>query len=88
MPVSTPSFFLATCIALASTATVADDRSLEDLLTLSLEELMNLDVQVGARTGDKRLHNHKLPVDIITADALRRSGYGELPKVLNHLVPR
>ncbi len=42
MPVSTPSFFLATCIALASTATVADDRSLEDLLTLSLEELMNL----------------------------------------------
>jgi iron complex outermembrane receptor protein len=86
MPVSTPSFFLATCIALASTATVADDRSLEDLLTLSLEELMNLDVQVGARTGDKRLHNHKLPVDIVTADDLRRSGYGELPKVLNHLV--
>ncbi len=43
-------------------------------------------MQVGARTGDKRLHNHKLPVDIVTADALRRSGYGELPKVLNHLV--
>lgn len=86
MPFTKPPLLLATCIALASTATHADNRTLEDLLTLSLEELMNLDVQVGARTGDKRLRNHKLPVDIVTADDLRRTGYGELPKVLNHLV--
>lgn len=81
-----PHHLLAACIAMASQAVIADDRTLEQLLTLSLEELMNLDVQVGARTGDKRLRNNKLPVDIVTAEDLRRSGYGELPKVLNHLV--
>jgi iron complex outermembrane recepter protein len=63
----------------------ADDQSL-DYLSLSLEELVNIQVQVGSRTGDKRLGNHKVPVDIVTADELRRSGYTELPKVLNHLV--
>lgn len=81
-----PHHFLAACIVMASQAVTADDRSIEQLLTLSLEELMNIDVQVGARTGDKRLRNHKLPVDIVTAENLRRSGYSELPKVLNHLV--
>lgn len=86
MLLNKPPLLLAVSIALASTATLADSRTLEDLLTLSLEDLMNLDVQVGARTGDKRLRNHKLPVDIVTADDLRRTGYGELPKVLNHLV--
>lgn len=81
-----PHHFLAACIAMAGPAAGADDRSMAQLLDLSLEELMNLDVQVGARTGDKRLRNHKLPVDIVTADDLRRTGYGELPKALNHLV--
>ena len=86
MPLTKPHFLLAACIAVASPVAYADERSMEHLFDLSLEELMNVDVQVGARTGDKRLRNHKLPVDIITADDLRRTGYGELPKALNHLV--
>lgn len=89
-----PHYVLAACIAMASPVVNADDSSIgssidgsmDRLLNLSLEELMNLDVQVGTRTGDKRLRNHKLPVDIVTADDLRRTGYGELPKALNHLV--
>lgn len=81
-----PHYVLAACIAMTASQVNADAPSVEHLLGLSLEELLNVNVQVGSRTGDKRLRNHKLPVDIVTADDLRRSGYSELPKVLNHLV--
>lgn len=70
---------------LASTAVMASEQSFDDLLSLPLEQLMNVKVQVGTR-GDNRVGDHKIPVDIVSADELRRSGYGDLPKVLNHLV--
>ncbi|CBL47201.1 tonB-dependent receptor [gamma proteobacterium HdN1] len=72
-------------VALSSRAALAEE-SVEQLLSLSLYDLLRVEVQVGARTGDKRLLNHRLPVDIVTADDLRRTGYGDLPKALNHLV--
>lgn len=57
------------------------------LFDLSLEELLALEIQVGSRTGDKRVGSFSLPVDLITADQLRATGYGELPKALNQLLP-
>lgn len=58
-----------------------------DLLDLSLEELLQVKLQVGSRTVDNRLGRATVPVDIISGSQLRRSGYTELPKALNHLVP-
>ena len=79
-------YVLAACIALATSQANADVPSVEHLLDMPLEDLLNVNLQVGSRTGDKHLNAHKLPVDVVTADDLRRSGYSELPKVLNHLV--
>ncbi len=70
----------------ASLLVHAEDASFEQLLSMPLEDLMNIQLQVGARTGDNRLGSHRVPVDVITADELRRSGYGDLPKALNHLI--
>jgi len=80
------SSYLAFCCIALSLSASAEIEGVDPLLSMSLEELMNVQIQVGTRTGDNRLGRHKVPVDVITADELRRSGYGELPKALNHLV--
>lgn len=85
----TPAFsraYLAVYLAATSLVASADTATVDQLLSMSLEDLINVRLQVGARTGDNRLGNHKVPIDVITADELRRSGYGDLPKALNHLV--
>jgi len=87
MPIpSIPRAFLAGYVAAICMAANADTANVDQLLSMSLEDLMNIQLQVGTRTGDNRLGSHKVPVDVITADELRRSGYGELPKALNNLV--
>ena len=71
--------------ATLANAVVVDD--LETLMKMTFEELLEVELQIGSRTGDKTLGQSHLPIDIITADQLRRTGYGELPKALNQLLP-
>jgi len=76
------------CMAFLFTtfSSVQAETSTEDLFDISLEELMNTRIYVGSRTGNNKLGSAKVPVEVVTADELRRSGYSELPKALNHLL--
>ena len=79
-------FFLLNALILPLNAVeVVSD--LETMMSMSFEELLNVELQIGGRTGHKTVGTSNLPIDVITAEQLRRTGYGELPKALNHLLP-
>jgi iron complex outermembrane receptor protein len=67
-------------------ALAEDITDVQSLLNMSLEELLKVEVQVGPRTSSKTYSKIYLPIDIITADQLRKTGYGEFPKALNQLL--
>ncbi len=54
---------------------------------LSLEELMAVEIDVGTRGPERALSQSPVPVTVLTAAELERSGYGELNKVLQRLLP-
>ena len=68
-------------------AAPADPPGIDKLLDLSLDDLLNISIQVGSRTGNQRLGDFSQRIDVLTAADLRRTGLGELPKVLNVLLP-
>jgi len=72
--------------AVSATA-IADTVTTESLLDLSFEELLNTRIQVGSRTGSNLLGDFAANITVITADDLRHTGFGELPKALNVLLP-
>jgi iron complex outermembrane receptor protein len=65
----------------------ANDLSTESLLDLPFEQLLNTRIQVGSRTGSNLLGDFSANVTVITADELRHTGVGDLPKALNVLLP-
>lgn len=57
----------------------------DDLTSLSLEELMNMEVTIGSRTGDP-LNSIPAAVYVLTGDEIRRSGHTSLQEALR-MVP-
>ena len=57
----------------------------EDLTTLSLEELMNMEVTIGSRAADP-LASIPAAVYVLTGDEIRRSGHTSLQEALR-MVP-
>jgi iron complex outermembrane receptor protein len=56
-------------------------------LSLSLEELMATDISVGSRGEGRHMAGSPVPLEVITADEILHTGYGELGKVLQRLLP-
>ncbi len=73
-------------ITLLGTA-AADARPLANLLEMSLEELMSLNVAVGSRGEQHRVATSPVPIDVVSGDALRLTGEGELSRALQRLLP-
>ena len=77
---------LALLLALSTLATPSGANSdLDDLTSLSIEELMQLDVAIVSRS---KRHFSELPaaVYVITGDEIRRSGHSSVPEALR-MVP-
>lgn len=57
------------------------------LLKLSLEELMSVPIYIGTRGAARRANQATVPVEVISKEEIARTGYGELGKVLQSLMP-
>jgi len=64
-----------------------EDKDLEALINLSLEELMEIKISVGTRGEGRTLSQSPIPVQVITAAQIERTGYAELNKILQRLLP-
>ncbi len=77
---------LATCLGLATSAAGASQSdNLDVLKTLSLEDLINVEVTIASKTP-KKLSEVAAAVFVITPEDIRRSGATSLPQVLR-MVP-
>lgn len=65
----------------------ARNETLQYLNSLSLEELMQVKVVVGTRGNGKPVTESLQPVAVITAEEIARTGYTELGKALQRLLP-
>ncbi len=57
------------------------------LQNLSLEDLMDVDVNIGSRGKARPQSKSLVPIEIISAQDIARTGYGELGKILEVLLP-
>ncbi len=81
-------FLILSSYPLFSVAENADKHErLDYLQNLSLEDLMDIDVSLGTRGKARPQTQALVPVEVITAQDLERTGYGELGKVLEVLLP-
>ena len=65
----------------------AEEDSLDNLFSLSLEELLQIDISIGTRSYGRDYFNSPVPVKVITAAEMEASGLGEFARVLERLVP-
>ncbi len=77
--------------ALISIATLSNMAIAEDLYDKSLDELLNLEmeprVEIGSREGARDLSDSEVPIDVITAKEIEKSGYKDLSKILQKYIP-
>ena len=59
----------------------------EPLFTLSIEELLQVPVDVGSRGDSRSWQQSPVPVDIIDAAQLEKTGFISLNRILVHLLP-
>jgi len=71
--------------ALCSSA--AAENNTDGLLSMSLEQLLDIRVSVGSRGMERSLQESPVPVEIVTAAELASSGFIELGPALLHLLP-
>jgi len=69
------------------TSIIFGQEAMNNLMTLSLEELMNVPVSLGTRGDDRTPFNSPAPIDVISAEDIRMSGLSELVSVLQRFVP-
>ncbi len=72
---------------LLSHTTFAAKNAIEDLLGLSLSQLTHIPITLGTRGDGHNMMNSPVPVEVITAEAIERTGFGELGKALQRLLP-
>lgn len=77
--------FVVTISVLFSANAYADN--LEHLLGLSLEELSQVPVGIGARGGERSAFSSTAPIKIITSQDLNRTGFGGTARALQRLLP-
>jgi len=73
------------CIGLAASELHARDYRAEDLASLSLEELLDIDVSLGVRRGESHRES-SAAVYVLNRDSIQRSGATTIPELLR-LVP-
>ncbi|WP_373088357.1 TonB-dependent receptor plug domain-containing protein [Zhongshania sp.] len=73
------------CAGLAASGLNAKDYRTEDLVSLSLEELLDIDVSLGVRRGESHRES-SAAVYVLSRDSIARSGATSIPELLR-LVP-
>ncbi len=79
-----------TAIIMALALTINSEAFAQDsknLLDLSLEELMNIEVDIGGRGGERTVFNSPVPIDVITAAEIKNTGLTDLTSVMQRLIP-
>jgi len=63
----------------------------EELYDKSLSELLNVETElkanIGSRSGDRDLLTSDVPIDVVTAEQIRQTGFTELSKILQRFIP-
>ncbi len=80
---------IASLTTLVVTASIqAQDSALDkDLFDLSIEELMQVKIDVGSRSDRRALSNSPVPVDLVYAKQLQDTGATDLASALLHILP-
>jgi len=60
---------------------------MDRLFSLSLEELTQVAISTGTRSSDRTYFTSPVPVDVITAEQLEKTGFDDLGRALQRLVP-
>ncbi|MCU7837161.1 MAG: TonB-dependent receptor [gamma proteobacterium symbiont of Taylorina sp.] len=79
----------------SSKAVFADDKTeveqAGELYEKSLSELLDVETElkaeVGSRSGDRDLLASDVPIDVVTAEQMRQTGFTELSKILQRFIP-
>jgi len=61
--------------------------AMDHLFSLSLEELTKVAISTGTRSSDRTYFSSPVPVDVITAEQLEKTGFDDLGLALQRLVP-
>lgn len=80
---------------MSSDMTHADDKEIveqaDKLYLKSISELINVETElkagVGSRSGDRDLLASDVPIDVVTAEQIRQTGFTELSKILQRFIP-
>lgn len=56
-------------------------------MNLSLEELLNIKVEIGTRGEERSAFNSPVPIDVITKEELMSSGLVDLQSVIQRIIP-
>ncbi|MFK5891594.1 MAG: TonB-dependent receptor [Pseudomonadota bacterium] len=63
----------------------------EELYEKPLSELLNVETElkaeIGSRSGDRDLLASDVPIDVVTAEQIRQTGFTELSKILQRFIP-
>lgn len=57
------------------------------LISMSLEDLLNIEIDVGARGTKNKIAKSPIPIDVITGEELVNTGYSDLTNALKSLIP-
>jgi len=59
----------------------------ENLMELSLEELLNIKVEIGTRGEERSAFNSPVPIDVITKEEIMATGLPDLQSVIQRIIP-
>lgn len=65
----------------------SDSIDMEYILSLDLEALTNIEIDLGSRAANHNSWKSPVPVDVITENQLERTGFTELSQVLQRFLP-
>jgi len=61
--------------------------TMDRLFSLSLEDLTQVSISTGTRSNDRTYFISPVPVDVVTAEQLEKTGFDDLGQALQRLVP-
>ncbi len=60
---------------------------IDSLLNLSIEDLLQVKIEVGTRGNARSAFNSPVPIDVITSQEIEQSGFSELTDVIQRFIP-